>query len=78
MRRGFWFCFLPCFSLTLFRAVPVCVQAVAKAQIHGTITDPTGAVVPKATIKATQAAAVSEFLVPRANLVIRPGTACYR
>src|ERR1700686_5128631 len=33
---------------------PAAAQAVANATIHGVISDPTGAIVPNATIKATQ------------------------
>lgn len=55
MKRAYWIAWVPLLLLALAPA-RLRAQAVANAQVHGTVTDQTGAVVPNAQIEATQMA----------------------
>lgn len=54
MKKTALLVFLPAFLIASASPRVVLGQAVANAQIHGVVTDPTGAVIPSAQIKATQ------------------------
>ncbi|MGH9407693.1 MAG: carboxypeptidase regulatory-like domain-containing protein [Terriglobia bacterium] len=56
MRKTAWLLLFPALMVALFRAAPARGQAVAYAQIHGIITDQSGAVIPNAKITVTQTA----------------------
>ncbi|MGH9351112.1 MAG: carboxypeptidase regulatory-like domain-containing protein, partial [Terriglobia bacterium] len=57
MKRAYWIALLPLVALVLaFNPAKLRAQAVAGAQIHGVITDATGAVIPNAKVSVTQTA----------------------